>query len=251
MSWVTKFEPLRGEYVSGYHHHYLKNMPGDFYVTVDDIGNVGYNFFMFKKGGVTTASFANGFAAPGMYRHFELFPNLSGDDGGHGARYDLWTRNANESKSQFIVSGLTLPINATLFFGADGTTLHKYEFQANTSTKKWNGNDATAGAQNVTVAALKKLYSDWSSNIRIYVILYRKQTQYSHPVTKAATNFKYDYITNLAANTSTTGTTAASATKPIYRCIDVANEAGLNSTLSSIAEELKTWAGYTEAKVIE
>lgn len=249
--WVSKFESLRGEYVSGWHHHYLKNLPGDFYVTVDDIGNIGYNFYELDKNH-TNSTYDNGFAAPGMYRHFNLFSNLSADgEGNYCGKYDLWTKTPNASKSQFIVSGLTLPINATLFHGADGTTLHKYAFQAAANSTIWSGNDATTGVQNVTVAALKKLYSDWSSNIRIYVILFRKQEQYSHPVTRVATNFNYDYITNLAANTSITGTAAATANNPIYRCIDVANEAGLNSTLSSIAKELKTWAGYTDAKVVE
>lgn len=149
-----------------------------------------------------------------------------------------------------IMGGVTLPINTMLYCGASGNNIRAYRWQSDGSGN-WNGNDATTGVKSVTVEALKKLYADWSSDIRIYVILYRKQTQYAHPVTKATTDFDYSYITNLAANSTVSGTAAASPAKPIFKCLDVADETALNSTLDGIAADIKSWAGYEKAKNVE
>ena len=149
-----------------------------------------------------------------------------------------------------LYAGITLPINAMLYYGASGSTAHKYQWQSNASGALTTY-DATEATKKVTASALQKLKGDWGDNIRIYVILFRKQTQYKHLATQATTNFDYSYITNLAANTTTSGTTAATTSKPIFRCLEAADESSLNSTLTSIANDIKSWAGYQAARNVD
>ncbi|MDR2782013.1 MAG: hypothetical protein LBB21_06210, partial [Holosporaceae bacterium] len=84
----------------------------------------------------------------------------------------------------------------------------------------YDGTDGTASeaVANVTKQACAKLKTDWGEDIKIYVIKYRKQ----------GVNADYNYIDSCA----TTG-----------RVYDVSDEAGLNSTLQTIANDIKSWAG--------
>ena len=154
------------------------------------------------------------------------------------------------------MGGATLPINAMLYCGASGNTLHKYEWQSNASGTLTTP-DATEACKKVTVSALKKLKSDWGENIRIYVILFRKQDKYRHLTTLAETNFDYSYITNSTdvykwydvpdSGNFTESPTPAIAAVPNESAATTA-EAKLNNVLARIAADIKKWAGYQEAK---
>ena len=139
--------------------------------------------------------------------------------------------------------GATLPINAALWAGVgvkegeSSSTLHRYQWQSNGSGT-WNNRDATASVKEVTKDACAKLKSDWGSNLRVYLIKFRKQDKYKHPVTQAETAFDYSYLNACAtANTST-------------YIKDVSDEAGLKSALEEIYSDITSanFAPRTEAK---
>lgn len=72
--------------------------------------------------------------------------------------------------------------------------------------------------------------------MQIYLIRYRKQDKYKHPVTQTEMNFDYSYLDNCATGTD----------EPyIY---DISTQEELTSALSDISEDIKEWAGYEEAK---
>jgi hypothetical protein len=250
-SWTT--HKIYGQYpekhgVSGWHHHFRKSMTGDFYFLADDIGTYTPKFMMFDKGteelGEVSAStqYNIGINSPGLFRHFLDISNQEKNNS--NVRFDIMNID-DGARMQFIHSGLTLPINAALWAGADGSTLHSHHWQGDGSgnliyDKDGNGTwilrDATAAVKLVTKDACAKLKRDWGDNLRIYLIKYRKQDKYKHPVTKAATNFDYSYLDNCATGTD----------EPYM--YDVATQSELTSALSAISEDIKEWAGYEEAK---
>ena len=124
---------------------------------------------------------------------------------------------------------MTLPINAALWAGANGSTLHSYQWQSNGSGT-WNNRDATSAVKEVTKSACTKLKNAYGSNLRVYLIKYRKQDQYKHPITQTATNFDYSYLNNCA-----TGTSAP-------YMYDISTKDQLTNALSDIARDIKQWA---------
>ena len=159
-------------------------------------------------------------------------------------RFDIYDINSG-AKCQYITTGTTLPINAALWAGAEGDSLHEHHWQADASGKeiydqdkdgKWILRDATSAVKLVTKDAYTKLKHDWGDNLRVYIIKYRKQTQYKHPVTQTATNFDYSYLSNCASGTSA---------PYMY---DITTEAQLKSALDAIYTDIEKWAGRTEAK---
>ncbi len=142
-------------------------------------------------------------------------------------RFDIYDINS-EAKYQYITTGATLPINAALWAGVNGSTLHSYQWQSDGSGT-WNNRDATSAVKEVTKSACTKLKNAHGSNLRIYLIKYRKQTQYKHQITKAATKFDYSYLNNCATGTSS---------PYMY---DISTEEQLTNALSSIAANIKTW----------
>jgi hypothetical protein len=95
----------------------------------------------------------------------------------------------------------------------------------------------TEAVKNVTTDACAKLKEKHTDNLRIYVVKYRKQTQYKHKVSNAITDFNYDYIDD-----------CATAADHIY---DANDETALNTALSDIAGDIKSWAGYTNAQNVK
>jgi hypothetical protein len=153
------------------------------------------------------------------------------------ARFDLWNASAG-GKCKMIYGGFSYPINTALYCGANGSTLHSYQWQS-ASNGSLITYDATTASKGVTTSACAKLKSDYGSNIRIYIIKYRKQTQYKHKISAAATNFDYDYLNDCATGTSS----------PYLQ--DVTTEAALKSALQTIATDIKTFGGHTAAKNVD
>ena len=166
---------------------------------------------------------------------------------------------------------MTLPINAALWAGAEGDSLHEHHWQADASGKeiydqdkdgKWILRDATSAVKLVTKDAYTKLKHDWGDNLRVYIIKYRKQTQYKHPVTQTATDFDYDYLDACASDrdsdavydTSVTDSVDASKNKYIYGITgstSAAAQENLNKALDAIYRDIKKWAEYEEAKNVD
>ena len=91
---------------------------------------------------------------------------------------------------------------------------------------------------NVTKDACAKLKTDHGDNLRIYVVKYRKQEKYKHPVTGSETAFDYTYLDECATK---------NAEPYLY---DVSDEDGLKSALQKIADDIKSsgFANYKQAE---
>ena len=113
--------------------------------------------------------------------------------------------------------------------------LHSYQWQSDESGN-WNSNDATAAVKEVTKSACAKLKADHGDNLRVYLIKFRKQTQYKHPVTQTATDFDYSYLDSCATDTD----------EPYM--YDITTEADLKTALDAIYTDISSWATRTEAK---
>jgi hypothetical protein len=215
--WVTCASRGNSE-GAGWNHFFNKNIPGDFYCLMDDIGTASPLMFWFDNdnfGFVTNPEKAR--YLPGLMR-------ISTPHGTSHEKnfvcYDLW--NTNTAKYKMIYGGFTSPINAVLWSGA---------WQSDGAGATY---DSSAACALVTAAACSKLKTDWGDNIRIYIIKYRKQPQYKHKVTEEVLTFGYSYLDGCAS-------------KPSY-VYDVTDEASLKSTLSTIAADIKSFAGYAEAR---
>jgi hypothetical protein len=136
-----------------------------------------------------------------------------------------------------IYGGFTWPLNAVLCNAG---------FQAvaaDTATGITTGiTDPQTALQAATQAVCAKLKSDYGSNIRIYIVKYRKQTGYKNRISGAVANFDYTYLNSCAGPGDSSGSTSAPYT------YDVTSEADLKSALSAIAEDLKTFAGHKKAQ---
>ncbi|MBR1734653.1 MAG: hypothetical protein IJ730_04300 [Alphaproteobacteria bacterium] len=97
----------------------------------------------------------------------------------------------------------------------------------------------TAGVKNLTTAACTKLRTTYGSDVRIYVIKYRRQTSSTHfPI----------YSRSVTYDTSDYSNIDNCATLSGGKTYFVSSESTLKSTLNTIANELKTWANYEKAK---
>ena len=113
--------------------------------------------------------------------------------------------------------------------------MHSYQWQSNSSGQITTF-DSTAAVKEVTKSACAKLKSDYGSNLRIYLIKFRKQDKYLHKITKSQVSFDYSYLNNCATGTS----------EP-YLYENVTNESGLKNALNAIYTNIKGWATRTEA----
>jgi hypothetical protein len=148
------------------------------------------------------------------------------------------------AKYKMIYGGFTWPVNVALWHGAmresNGIREHGYQWQSDSNGNldaNVVGGDPGAALRLVTSSAYAKLKADWGDNVRIYVIKYRKQDRYKHKITGNEVNFDYSYLDN-------------SASKPSY-VYDVSNEEGLKTALTTIAADIKSFAGYTPATELE
>jgi hypothetical protein len=125
-----------------------------------------------------------------------------------------------------IFAGMTLPINAVLWAGVKDGSLYEYNWQRD-ENGNWNGADATTACRAVTADACKKLKDDCADkgmDLRVYIVKYRKQTQYKNKITGASNDFDYGYLSDCATENNSTYVK------------DVADEAGLNTALQEIAD---------------
>jgi hypothetical protein len=228
-SWVTA--PSYGHQYSGSNHFYMNNIAGDFYLNIEDMGNTIPEWFMFVKN-INYDSRQPTYNLSGNFRFFSHFSNLYEVSHAH---FDI--RNAAENANCVLqVGGFTLPVNTALYYGANGSSMHSYQWQSNSS-----GNlityDSLVATQQVTTSACNKLKSDWGNNLRIYLIKYRKQSSYKNKINNATINFDYGYIDQ-----------CASGSEYIY---DVSTDDGLSSVLQTIADDIKSFAGHEGAKNVE
>lgn len=162
------------------------------------------------------------FYAPGLIRKFVKNTRQ------HGLTYLYMDASASidNNMSNLIVTEYTYPINAVLW---------NAKYQSNYTTTSNNA------VSSVTAAACSKLKSDYSSNIRIYVIKYRKQTAYK--------TFPFYGVTQTDVNHSY-ATVDACATSSSY-LYDISTETDLKNSLDKIAADIKTFAGYADAKNVD
>jgi len=217
-----------------YSEFYNNNIVGDFYFLVEDIGSIApqIRFFNRSKGPETFSGVKNElYLVPGLHRRYQYFSDTRRKE---MASFD-WPNSPQGGQVKYIWAGFTMPVNAMLYYGAGEGTTHKYQWQ---SDKRGENVilGPTEAVKNVTKDACAKLKSDWGSNLRLYIIKYRKQTQYKHLVTGSNVNFDYSYLNNCATGT---------AAPYMY---DVSDESGLKTALDTIATDIKNWAGYEEAK---
>jgi hypothetical protein len=148
--------------------------------------------------------------------------------------------------------GTTRPINAVLYCGASGSTLHSKEWQSNSEGTVLS--DATTAARKVTTDACAKLKADYGDDIRIYVIKFRKQEAYKHKVAGTEVNFDYNYIDACATATAHLYDVAEDYYKKGAESADTTTataEANLAKALSDISADIKSWAGFEDAKNVE
>ena len=195
---------------------------------LDDIGSYPAKFYLFDRFSENTAHYEEAYYIPGLTRGNLCFED---QETKYYGRFDIYNIDSG-AKIKYMMTGFTLPINTALFYGADGTKQYNYEWQSSNGT--WNGKDATAAVKLVTKEACEKLKKN--SNLRVYLIKYRKQEKYKHPVTQAETDFDYDYLNDCATGTST----------PYMYDIDTEDK--LKSALDAIYTNIKEWAGRTEAR---
>ena len=198
----------------------------------------------------------------GLSRTYTLFENfVNGLSNGSSWNWNDYNNGAPGSIS-LMMQTMTIPVNAALWAGADGETLYGYNWQSAlnaTYGRVFRTYNATEAVREVTKSACAKLKSDWGNNLRVYIIKYRKQAQYKHPITGEAVDFDYDYLDDCASPRNTdsvydeeiTDAEEVQKNKYIYDIsADTASDAKekLDKALTAIAEDIKKWAGYEEAK---
>lgn len=133
--------------------------------------------------------------------------------------------------AKLIATDFTYPINTVLYNGG---------YQSDVSI---SSNEAVS---KVTAAACAKLKKDYGKdnnredNVRIYVVKYRKQSQYK--------SFPFYNVTQSNVNHDYSTVDACATSGYVY---DVTTEADLNTKLSAIAADIKSFAKYQEAKNVE
>ena len=245
-----EYDTTRGSWISSrtdypWTEFYNKNIIGDFYFLLDDIGSIApkLRFFNRSRGPETYKGVKNElYLIPGLHRRYQTYDDTRRVE---MASFDMPNSHLG-GQVAYQFAGFTLPINAMLYAGYYDGAYHKgawYKDQEENPSY-----DATEAVKNVTKAACAKLKSDWGSNIRIYLIKYRKQTQYNHKITGTATDFDYSYLNDCASDTGSTTKIATTQEDAGKFRFDISSEADLNTALSAIAANIKDWAGYKRAE---
>ena len=129
-------------------HHYYQQVRGNFYCLLDDVGSFSPKFLLVKNPNPKGSWYEASHKAPGLVRRW-----LSLDEQEDKyTRFDIYDINRG-AKYQYIITGLTLPINAALWAGASGDSLHNYKWQSDKNESEewvWNNRDATAAVKEVT-----------------------------------------------------------------------------------------------------
>ncbi|MBO7641716.1 MAG: hypothetical protein J6S86_00935 [Alphaproteobacteria bacterium] len=210
------------------HHFIFKKNPGDMYFVTNS------EEFTYKNGNIYPMVDANGFfidvdntyfdvnggavkkyLSSGLYRWTmpaEKTKSISLSSNANARQFYWSVENLGDVSLPTLYAGATLPINAALFTGG---------WQSTTDGTNWNGNNATEAVKQVTKDAYNQLKKDWSDSLRIYLIKYRAQGKADD----------YSYLND--------------CTSYIY---NVSDESELNTQLKTIAEDIKSWTGRTEAR---
>ena len=154
---------------------------------------------------------------------------------------------ASYGKHIFINGGYTQPINMVLY-----NYMNK---PSNTASYVTPGNDFNRVAlKQLTTDVCAKLKSDHGNNLRIYIVKYRKQTQYNALLRNGAAAHK-DSTKNFSDDHAYDAVDAcASSSNYVYDIADNANaEANLKAALANIAADIKSasFANYRPAKNVE
>jgi hypothetical protein len=164
-------------------------------------------------------------------------------------------------REQDVPSSDVVPVNTVLYCGARESSLHRYAWQSSLRNIETSGGDLltesdgknartpTTACQKVTSDAVEKLMTDWDNNIRVYVIKFRKQTQYKDNETDIDFNYSYidscasdpDYVYDVDTTSYRHGNSSPDSTTPTA-------EENLARALSSIANNIKTWINPTSAQ---
>lgn len=213
-------------------HINCQNYTGDLYLLID----VPYNlteqpyFYWYRNTG-----YVEEYVDAGLTRKFDAFYDTWNDNGSR-FRYAYEICKSGVGGIPAIVGGMTMPINAVLYYGVGADSNNPRQRHYHTWQSDTNGTvlcDATTACQKATVDAIKKLKADYGENIRIYVIKYRKQGKYKHKTTGIETDFVYDYIDSC---------------EDIYNVYDAATSANIATILTTIAADIKSFAAYSAAQ---
>ncbi len=99
--------------------------------------------------------------------------------------------------------------------------------------------DMSELGKKVTQDSCQKLKEKWGENLRIYLIKFHKQDNYLNKNTKSMAYFDYSYLNNCATENTDQ-----------YVKDNIFDEAALDKVLRTIANDIKSWTGYTEARNI-
>ena len=123
----------------------------------------------------------------------------------------------------------------------DATFMLPYNMVLRKAGYQGNDDTPTQGAAKATADVCAKLKGDYDeSNLRIYVIKYRAQTQYKSFPMYGITQSNKDHDYTAVDGCATSGY--------LYT---VSTEADLKTRLNAIATNIKSWAGYEAAKLVE
>lgn len=232
---------------------YVLNYPGDANLLIEDTGT----FIGSDNTNIGKQTFIGGMIkyetyAPGAIRKFFPFWRDS--------KYNNYiTTSSTSASTNLTMCEFSYPMNAILLFGQQSLSLgdgsfYKYKWQDPATAKTDNRDvyDQANALKYVVRDACTKLKDDYGgdSNVRIYVIKYRAQKQY-YSVPYYGNNqrtFNHDYseIENCASPSTFLGMHLGG--RYIY---NADSEANLKKALNEIAEDIKEFAKYEDAKCVD
>jgi hypothetical protein len=246
----------------------VHGLPGDFFWIAEILKSQSPQQYMYWWSSGAIANPVQ-YLGGGLYRTFypfnERFVRSSPFAGWpvNHSEYPFRLYNCSENAIFGLMAGVTLPINAVLFAGVgrggqNPAGWYGVETVGDTVVPDCNNN---AALQRITTSSAAKLKADYlsesqtgaESNIRIYVIKYRKQTQYKDRMTDSTdSSFDYSYIDTCASAPDYVYDVDTDSYKQGTGSVDTTTataEENLAKALSSIAADIKTFAGHSAAAV--
>lgn len=145
--------------------------------------------------------------------------------------------SANQGKSKLIHGVFTQPINAVLY--NYGVNIAKNVTSMTENYVNPNKDFNRTVLKRLTTDASTKLKT---AGVRVYVIKYRKQDKWNALTRDSSDISKYN---NVPIAHDYTAVDACATSGKVYTASD---KASLKDTLDDIAKDIKTWAGYQEAR---
>ncbi len=231
---------------------YIPNYPGDANLLIEDTGtfigsdntNIGKQTFI--GGMIKYETYALG----AIRKFFPFWRNTT---------YNYIMTSSTSASTNLTMCEFSYPMNAVLLFGQQSLSLgegsfYKYKWQdpATAKTDSRDVYDQANALKYVVKDACTKLKSDYggNSNVRVYVIKYRAQKQYySVPYygnNQKTRNHDYSEIEECASPSTFLGMHLGG--KYIY---NADSETDLKKALNEIAEDIKEFAKYEDAKCID